>query len=149
QRGSSAAVSVADGSMATCASSAFAAFASARWQPTRKFQEKKKRPGNISAIATMYYQLLPQMKNALAARRDKMIVPFSKMDHAVLKSLTDAGYLKSVEKEAIGKKNVLVVKFAKKGTMNDFKIISKPSRHFYADYRSLRSVKQGHGLAVL
>lgn len=97
----------------------------------------------------MYYQLLPQMKNAIAARKDKMIVPFSKMDHAVLKSLTEGGYLKSVEKETVGKKNVLVVKFAKKGTMNDFKIISKPSRHFYADYRSLRAVKQGHGLAVL
>lgn len=97
----------------------------------------------------MYYQLLSQIKNAVGARRDKMTVPFSKMDHAVLKSLETAGYVKSVEKEAAGKKNVLVVKLGKKGVVNDFKIVSKPSRHFYADYRSLRPVKQGHGVGVL
>jgi small subunit ribosomal protein S8 len=33
--------------------------------------------------------------------------------------------------------------------VNDFKIVSKPSRHFYMDYRSLRKVKSGHGVAVL
>jgi small subunit ribosomal protein S8 len=32
--------------------------------------------------------------------------------------------------------------------LNDFKIISKPSRHFYADYRSIRRVKQGLGIGV-
>ena len=97
----------------------------------------------------MYYQLLPQIKNAVRARKDKMTVPFSKMDHAVLNSLVGAGYLKSVEKEAIGKKNFLVIKLTKKGAMNDFKLLSKPSRHFYADYRSLRKVMQGHGVGVL
>jgi small subunit ribosomal protein S8 len=97
----------------------------------------------------MYYQLLSQLKNAQAARKDKMTVPFSNMDYAVLKSLAEGGYIKSVEKETVGKKNFLVVKLAKKGTINDFKLVSKPSRHFYADYRSLRRVKQGHGLAVL
>src|SRR5579871_3232449 len=97
----------------------------------------------------MYYQLLPQIKNATLARKDKMTVPFSNMDQAVLKVLEAAGYIKSVEKEAVGKKNVLVVRLAKKHTMSDFKLISKPSRHFYADYRSLRPVKQGHGVGVL
>ena len=90
------------------------------------------------------------MKNAIAARHDKMTVPFSKMDQAVLAALVSAGYVKSVEKEAIGKRQFLTVKFAKKGAaMTDFKLISKPSRHFYADYRSLKRVLQGHGAAVL
>ena len=97
----------------------------------------------------MYYRLLPELKNAIAARKDRMTVPFSKMDHAVLNSLVAAGYLKSVEKEMVGKKGVLVVKFARKGAVNDFKLVSKPSRHFYADYRCLRPVKQGHGVGVL
>ena len=97
----------------------------------------------------MYYQLLPQIKNAIGARKDRMTIPFSVMDFAVLKSLVEAGYVKSVEKETIGKKNFLVVKLPKKGGMSDFKLISKPSRHRYADYRSLRSVKQGHGAGVL
>jgi small subunit ribosomal protein S8 len=97
----------------------------------------------------MYYSLLSQMKNAIGARKDRITAPFSKMDFAVATALVEAGYLKSVDKEAVGKKNILVAKLAKKGTMNDFKIVSKPSRHFYMDYRSIRSVKQGHGVAVL
>jgi small subunit ribosomal protein S8 len=97
----------------------------------------------------MYYQLLPQIKNATLARKDKMTVPFSKMDQAVLSSLAAAGYIKSVEKEAVGKKNFLVIRLAKSGVVNDFKLISKPSRHFYADYRSLKRVMQGHGVGVL
>ena len=88
------------------------------------------------------------MKNTIMARKDRLTVPFSKMDQAVLASLMTAGYVKSVEKEAVGKKSVLVVKLPKTGVMTDFKLISKPSRHFYADYRSIRPVKQGHGIGV-
>lgn len=83
------------------------------------------------------------------ARKDRLTVPFSKMDQAVLAALVGAGYLKSVEKELVGKRNMLVIKLAKKGAVTDFKLISKPSRHFYMDYRSLRPVKQGHGMGVL
>ena len=97
----------------------------------------------------MYYRLLPEIKNALMARKDRVTFPFSKMDHAVLSALVGAGYIKSVEKEVAGKKNILVVKLNKKDGAIDFKLISKPSRHFYADYRSLRPVKQGYGTGVL
>ena len=83
------------------------------------------------------------------ARKDRLAVPFSKMDHAVLMALVGAGYLKSVDKEAAGKKSVLVIKLGKKDVITDFKLVSKPSRHFYMDYRSLRPVKQGHGMGVL
>ena len=100
----------------------------------------------------MYYDLLPRIKNAIGARKDRITVPFSKMDFAVLKALADGGYVKSVEKEAMGKRNVIVVRLAykdKKSAVNSFKIISKPSRHFYADYQSIRPVKQGYGLGVI
>jgi small subunit ribosomal protein S8 len=99
----------------------------------------------------MYYDLLSQIKNALRARKDKIIVPFSRMDSAVASVLAEHGYLKSVDVEAIGGKKCLVLRLGRgrKEAMNDFKIVSKPSRHFYFDYRSLRPVKQGHGVAVL
>src|SRR5580704_15335430 len=97
----------------------------------------------------MYYRILPEIKNAIGARKDRLTMPYSKMDQAVLAALVSAGYIKSVDKEVIGKKNFLVIKLAKKGTVNDFKLISKPSRHFYMDYRSLRPVMQGHGMGVL
>jgi small subunit ribosomal protein S8 len=100
----------------------------------------------------MYYDLLARIKNATMAGKEKMTVPFSKMDFAVAKALAEVGYLKSAEKEAAGKRNVIIIRLAykdKKGVVNDFKMISKPSRHFYMDYRSIRPVKQGHGVGVL
>lgn len=100
----------------------------------------------------MYYDLLPKIKNAIRARKERMTVPFSKMDFLVLKTLADAGYVKSLEREMAGRKNVIAVHLApssKKGAMSDFKIVSKPSRHQYVDYRGLRRVMQGHGIGVL
>jgi small subunit ribosomal protein S8 len=98
----------------------------------------------------MYYRLLPEIKNALRAGKEKMTVPFSRMDLAVLEVLRDNDYVKSAEKEVVGKKSVITVQFgAKKRKDVDFKLLSKPSRRFYSDYRSLHRVRQGYGIGVL
>ena len=100
----------------------------------------------------MYYNILSELKNAVRARKDKTTFLYSNMDFAILNKLMEGGYVKSVEKEAMGRKNIIVVKLAYKdkiAAINDFKIMSKPSRDSYADYRSLNSVRQGHGLSVL
>ncbi len=100
----------------------------------------------------MYYNILSEMKNAVRAQKDRVVFPYSKMDFAILKKLADAGYVKSAEKEAAGRKSVIAVRLAYKGkeaAMSDFRIVSKPSRHFYSDYRSLPTVKQGHGLSIV
>jgi small subunit ribosomal protein S8 len=100
----------------------------------------------------MYYNILSELKNATRAQKDKITFPFTKMDFAVLKALAENGYIKSAEKDTVGRKNIIVVRLAYKSkipAVNDFKIISKPSRHFYADYRSLKTVMQGHGLSML
>ncbi len=100
----------------------------------------------------MYYDVLPKLKNAVMARKDRVVTPFSKMDFAVLNALVEAGYLASAEKEAAGKKNIIVVRLGsktKKTSFSDFKLVSKPSRHSYIDYRNLRPVMQGHGIGVL
>jgi small subunit ribosomal protein S8 len=99
----------------------------------------------------MYYNLLSQIKNATMARKDKIVVPFSRMDFAIATILAGASYIKGVEKETVNKKSVMVIRLsAKKRTEPiEFTVMSKPSRHLYRDYRSLHTVKQGHGLAVL
>jgi small subunit ribosomal protein S8 len=98
----------------------------------------------------MYYNILSELKNAVRARKTSVTFPFSKMDFAVLEALAVGGYVKNVEKETIGRKNFISVKIPSKDkALTDFKLISKPSRHFYADYRSIHSVKQGHGLGVI
>ncbi len=100
----------------------------------------------------MYYRLLAEIKNATLAHKERITVPFSTMDFAILQVLVTAGYLKSAEREAVGKKNIIVARLSyrdKIGTVTNFKLISKPSRHQYIDYRSVRPVKQGYGIGVL
>jgi small subunit ribosomal protein S8 len=100
----------------------------------------------------MYYRLLPEIKNALQAGKEKTTFPFSRMDFSILKVLEGKGYIKSVEEEVNGKKSMLVVRFGGKrnsGATMDFKVLSKPSRRSYVDYRSLHRVRQGYGLGVL
>jgi small subunit ribosomal protein S8 len=100
----------------------------------------------------MHYNILSELKNATRAKKNKISFPFSKMDFAILTKLVDNGYIKSAEKEAAGRKNIIVVRLAyknKEAAVNDFKIMSRPSRHMYKDYHSVPTVKQGHGLAML
>jgi small subunit ribosomal protein S8 len=98
----------------------------------------------------MYYDILAQLKNATRAKKEKITMPFSKMDFAVLKALEAGGFVKSVEKEAVGRRQMIGIRTGgKKGVSIDFKLMSKPSRHTYIDYRSIRLVKQGHGLSIL
>ena len=100
----------------------------------------------------MYFDLLAKIRNAAKARKDVLYVPYSKMDHEVAKILLEANYLRGVQKKALGRQQCLEIKLFesdKRHVMNGFKIISKPSRHFYVGYRSIRPVKQGYGLGVL
>lgn len=100
----------------------------------------------------MYHDLLPKMKNALRARKENILVPFSRMDFTVLKVLKDAGYVKEVEKRMVGRKAFLEITLLykkKEPVMSDFRLISKPSRHLYKGYREVYSVKQGYGLGIL
>lgn len=99
----------------------------------------------------MYYRILPELKNAVRAHKEKVVFPYSQMDFAILKLLAQEGYVKSAEQEAVGKKAVITVRMAyrgEKGGIEDFRFMSKPSRHRYMDYRSMRPVKQGFGTGI-
>lgn len=99
----------------------------------------------------MYYDFLVQIKNAARARKESILVPFSTMDLEIGKVLVSRGFLKSIDKRVIGRKNYLEAAIAYKGkdpVLTDFKLISKPSRHMYAGYREMRSVRQNYGTAV-
>ena len=99
----------------------------------------------------MYYNLLPQLKNASLAGKKSVTVPYSKMDLSVAKVLTDTKYLHGVQKKTVGKKNFLEIVLVyrdRQPVITEFKLISKPSRHIYSDWRSIRLVRQGYGIGV-
>jgi len=98
----------------------------------------------------MYYNLLPKLKNAIRAKKASLVVPYSKMDLAIARVLVLGGYLGDVQKKTTGRRGYLEIKLAKgKSPINDFKIISKPSRRIYFDYRNLKPVKHGYGVGVV
>ncbi|MBI3589144.1 MAG: 30S ribosomal protein S8 [Candidatus Liptonbacteria bacterium] len=100
----------------------------------------------------MYYDLLPKIKNAVLARKASLIVPFSRMNFEVAKVLVKGKYLRDVQKKVINRHNFLEIKIAyldNQPFLTNFKIFSKPSRHIYVNYRELRSVRNGYGLAIL
>jgi small subunit ribosomal protein S8 len=100
----------------------------------------------------MHYDLLAKIKNAQRAEKESFITPFSKMDFAIARVLVEAGYLRDAQKKTMGRHQALEVKLKyrdKRPAVNDFRILSKPSRHYYVGYRELQSVKQGQGIGVL
>lgn len=98
----------------------------------------------------MYYDLLSKVKNAEAAKKDNFTAPFSKFDFAVARILVQTGYLKDAQKKVVGRKQLIEMKLAKDGPkITGLKIVSKPSRRIYADYRNLRLIKHGFGIGVL
>ncbi|HUZ93094.1 MAG TPA: 30S ribosomal protein S8 [Candidatus Paceibacterota bacterium] len=100
----------------------------------------------------MYYNLLSQLKNAGQAKKESLLLPFSKMDFAVAKVLAETGYAGDVQKKTFGRREFIEVRVrrGKNGpVLNDFKILSKPSRRLYIGYENLKPVKQGYGIAVI
>jgi len=72
----------------------------------------------------MHYNILSELKNATRVKKDKIVFPFTKMDFAILTKLAENDYVKSAEKEAVGKKNIITVRLAyknKEAAVNDLR----------------------------
>lgn len=100
----------------------------------------------------MYINLLTQLKNAQAVKKENIKVPYSKMDEGVLKILTSHNYIENFEKKGQKVKRYLDVKLKyveNNGVINGIKLISKPSRPIYVGFEKIRLVKHGYGLMVI
>ncbi|OGY62805.1 MAG: 30S ribosomal protein S8 [Candidatus Harrisonbacteria bacterium RIFCSPHIGHO2_01_FULL_44_13] len=100
----------------------------------------------------MYTNVLTQLKNAQQAKKERIRVPYSKMDMAVLEVLAKSGYLSEASKKGRLPKRIIEIKLKYedgKGVISGIKFVSKPSRKLYVGYKELRPVKQGYGLAVI
>lgn len=100
----------------------------------------------------MYINLLTQIKNAQAVKKENIKTFYSKMDEKVLEVLKDNGYVENFERKGRGAKRILDVKLKYedgKGVINGIKFISKPSRRLYVNHKGIRPVKHGYGLLIL
>lgn len=100
----------------------------------------------------MHINLLIQLKNAQAVKKESVKVSYSKMKEKILDILKDGGYVENAEKKGRGAKKILDVKLKYGeggGAINGIKLVSKPSRRLYFGYKDIRPVKRGYGLLVL
>lgn len=97
--------------------------------------------------------MIISMKNAAAVSKKTVIVPFSKMKHAIAMCLKDTGFIADVSKKTEAN-NVPVLEItlaynAGVSKIHDVKRLSKPSRRVYLGTKDLHSVKSGHGYTIL
>lgn len=98
--------------------------------------------------------MLITIKNGGSARKETVLVPFSKFKASVAKALLDAGYIGGYEKKDRQKGGaVLEIQLQyddrDQPKMTHIKRISKPSRRLYAGVKDIYEVKHGRGLLFL
>jgi len=87
--------------------------------------------------------------NALQRNKERVKVPYSKMDLEVLDSLAKYNYLDEVSRKGRGVKRIIDIKLKydqeHKPVISSIKLISRPSKKIYLGWRDIKKSKQGYG----
>ncbi len=106
------------------------------------------------AISDPIADMFTRVRNALAARHDKVIIPFSNMKLAIAKILKDEGFIKYYEivSEDLRKKTIKIgLKYDDSGRslISTIRRISKPGRRHYVAKKEIPKVLNGFGISIL
>ena len=100
----------------------------------------------------MYIDALIQLKNAQAARKEYVKLPYSNLNFEIFELLERYGFISGVEKKGRMPKRIIEAELKYEGIhgkIQGIKIVSKPSHKVYEGYRRLRPVKQGYGVSIV
>ena len=97
--------------------------------------------------------MIIMIKNAGNAHRPSIVVPYSKIKHAIATTLVNHGYVAKAEKKT-GKNGfatleVTIAYVGKNPRISGLTRISKPSRRLYASVSEIKQVKNGFGNMIL
>jgi len=103
-----------------------------------------------------------RIRNAQAVFHQTTAVPFSELKYQIAKILEKEGFIETAEKKGKGTQKIIQIalKYRKKPSASGgeenaeplilgVKRVSKPGQRIYRDYRSLRRVRDGYGIAVI
>ena len=96
--------------------------------------------------------MITQIRNAGAVQKESVVLPYSKMKHAIADVLLAAGFIASVEKKGkdIRKSLEIGIKYVgTKARIGGMSRVSKYSQRIYTGFKDLRSIKQGKGMYIL
>jgi len=101
----------------------------------------------------MYINLITRIRNAQAAGKESLKVPFSNMDMKIAELLVKHKFIQSADKKGRAPKRIIEIKPLYKdggGAISGVRFLSKPSRKLYSKYKNLRTtVRQGFGIGVV
>lgn len=100
----------------------------------------------------MYIDLLTQIKNAQAVKKESIKVPYTKNDERILEILTSRKYIAAYDKKGRAPKRVLSIDLKYEngaGAIEGVRFVSRPSIHIYKGCDEIRPVKSGRGLAIV
>jgi small subunit ribosomal protein S8 len=95
---------------------------------------------------------ITRLKNASMVGKESVVVPYSKLKHAVAEKLAERGYVGEVAKRGKKARKVLeVVLVDTKATAGIHEVVrvSKPGRRIYMPVSEIRPVRFGKGLLIL
>lgn len=105
--------------------------------------------------------LLNRIRNAQAVLKPTVMVPFSRIKYEIAKVLAKQGFIKDVEKKTrkakrffeitLQYKNVsgLLQKKRTRPKIQGLKRISKPGQRIYINYKAVKPVRAGFGMAII
>lgn len=100
----------------------------------------------------MYIDLLTQIKNAQAVKKESLKVPYTKNDERILEILASRKYIAGYDKKGRAPKRVLSIDLKYEdgvGAIEGVRFVSRPSIHIYKGCDEIRPVKNGRGLAIV
>ncbi len=97
--------------------------------------------------------MLIMIKNAGLAGHETVVLPYSKLRHAIADCLVKGRFIESVSKKtaegARAELQVTLLRTGKSPRITQVQRISKPSKRVYIKAKDIKPVRQGFGLMVL
>jgi len=96
--------------------------------------------------------MLTSIRNAQAAKKDTVSVPFSDLKYKIAGILAKNSFIEKVEKK--GKKTNKIIEISLKyqqgsPQISGLKKISRPGQRIYKTFNEIRPVRGGYGLAII
>jgi small subunit ribosomal protein S8 len=97
--------------------------------------------------------MLTRIRNAITARKAKVIMPASKMKARIAEVLKDEGFVGVISSEEDGKQGLLSIELRydnnNHNAIQGIRRVSKPGQRTYARHDNLPRVRSGLGIAIL
>jgi small subunit ribosomal protein S8 len=97
--------------------------------------------------------MLTRIRNAITARKAKVIMPASKMKARIAEVLKDEGFVGAISSEEDGKQGLLSIELRydnnNHNAIQGIRRVSRPGQRTYARHTGLPKVRSGLGIAIL